>query len=92
MVNEKSAAIACGAFFLSLIKINDMKFKVKNEKVAKDLGVKVGDTVEVIEQHAEKWVRMGWGSEIAAKKEKQEKAEIETKELKVEKETKDATN
>ena len=69
-----------------------MKFKVKNEKVAKDLGVKVGATVEVPSQHADKWLRMGWGSEVAKKADKEEKAEIETKELKLENETKDATD
>ena len=69
-----------------------MKFKVKNEKVAKDLGVKIGDTVKVPSSQAEKWIRLGWGSEDAKKNNKEEKAEIETKELKIENETKDATD
>lgn len=69
-----------------------MKFKVKNEKVANDLGVKIGATIDVPEQQADKWLRMGWGSEVAKKADKEEKAEIETKELKIENETKDATD
>ena len=91
-LTEKCVANPCGAFFLSLIKINEMKFKVKNEKVANDLGVKVGAIVEVLEQHADKWLRMGWGSEVAKKSDKEEKSEIETKELKIDKDTKDATD
>jgi len=69
-----------------------MKFKVKNEKVAQDHGVKIGATIDVLEQHADKWIRMGWGTKVEKKADKEEKTEIETKELKFENETKDATS
>jgi len=65
-----------------------MKFKIKNEAVAKKKKKKKGAIVEVPEQQAEKWIRLDWGSEIK----KEEKLEKETKELKIEKETKDATD
>ena len=79
-------------FFIFDQNQHDMKFKVKNEKVANDLGVKIGATVKVPASQADKWVRMGWGSEVVKKADKEEKAEIETKELKIENETKDATD
>lgn len=69
-----------------------MKFKVKSEKVAKDLGVKVGAHVEVSEGRVDKWLRMGWGSIVEPKAEKEEKVEKETKEFKIENETKDASD
>jgi len=66
-----------------------MKFKVKNEKIAAQLGVKKNAIVDVPDQHADKWKRMEWGVEYIAK---EEKKEFETKELKIETETKDATD
>lgn len=65
-----------------------MKFKIKNEAVAKQYGLKKGAVVEVPEQQVEKWIRFDWGSEVK----KEEKLKKETKELKIEKETKDATD
>lgn len=62
-----------------------MKFKVKSEKIAKEFGVKKGAIVDIPGQQAEKWIRLGWGTEHVAK---EAKAEYETKELKIESETK----
>lgn len=66
-----------------------MKFKVKSEKIAKEFGVKKGAIVSIPDHQADKWIRLGWGSEYVAK---EAKPEFETKELKIETETKDAAD
>ena len=69
-----------------------MKVKIKDKKIAESFGKKVGSVVEIQPWQLDKWVAKGWGEAVTEKPvEKEEKAEIETKELKVEKETKDAT-
>jgi hypothetical protein len=69
-----------------------MKFKVKNQKVANHLGVKVGSVVNVLESQVDKWIKFDWGTEVIKKSKKEEKENFETKELKTDNETKDATN
>jgi hypothetical protein len=70
-----------------------MKVKIKDQKVAESFGKKVGDVVEIQDWQISKWVKNQWGQEVADKPaKKEEKVEIETKELKAEKETKDATD
>lgn len=70
-----------------------MKVKIKDKKVAESYGKKVGSVVEIEDWQLDKWVANGWGEEAKSKSiEKEEKPEIETKELKVDKETKDATD
>jgi hypothetical protein len=77
-------------FFYLWTKESQMKFKVKNEKIAAQFGVKKNAIVEVPDQQADKWKRLEWGTEYIAK---EEKNEFETKEFKTEIETKDdATN
>ena len=67
-----------------------MKVKIKDAKAAQSAGKKVGESIELFDAVAEKWISRGWASKIG-KIVKEEKAEIETKEFKVEIETKDAT-
>ena len=65
-----------------------MKLKLKSEKIAKQFGKKVGQIVIIPDSPVEKALALGWGVEA-----KEEKAKIETKELKLESETKeDATD
>lgn len=66
-----------------------MEFKIIDEKTAKHLGKNVGDVVDVPDSQKQKWIAYGLGEEIVKK---ESKAKKETKEFKVDKETKDATN
>lgn len=67
-----------------------MKLKIKDAKVAAAMGKKVGQIVDIFDHQAAKWIANGWGAEVK-KADKEEKAAKETKELKAEIETKDAT-
>lgn len=65
-----------------------MKLKLKSEKIAKQFGKKIGQIVEIPDWQVEKALALGWGVEA-----KEEKAKVETKELKLISETKeDATD
>lgn len=66
-----------------------MKFKVKSEKIAREFGVKKGAIVTIPDHQADKWIRLGWGSEYVAKEAKEQ---YETKELKLDNENKDAAD
>lgn len=67
-----------------------MKLKIKDASAAKSAGKKVGDSIDLFDAVAEKWIARGWASKLG-KISKEEKAVKETKELKAEIETKDAT-
>lgn len=70
-----------------------MKVKITDKKIAQAYGKKVGATVEIEEWQLTKWIVNGWGVEAKSQSIiKEEKPELETKELKVDKETKDATD
>lgn len=66
-----------------------MEFKILDEKTAKHLGKNVGDIVDVPESQTQKWINFSLGKAVVKK---ESKAKKETKEFKVDKETKDATN
>ena len=81
----------CGAFFLSLQKYYTMELKIKTSILRDGKRYENGDKIDLPDHIATIWISRGYASPI---NEKQSKAKIETKELKIEsKETKDnATN
>lgn len=70
-----------GAFFLSLQKIFIMKLKCKTTILRSGKRFEAGDKIDLPEAIAKNWIKKGLGEKISKK---QNKDQIETKELKVE--------